>query len=73
MSLGRIALAAIVSGEVAWLVSQMVGGDSGSAALVRVAVGVVVGAAVYVGLLAFLRVPEAGELQRRVARRHATS
>ncbi len=73
VSLGRIALAAIVSGEVAWLVSQTVGGDSGSAALVRVAVGVVAGAAAYIGLLAFLRVPEAGELQRRVARRHATS
>ena len=35
-SLGRIALAAIVTGEVAWLVSQAVGADSGAGAFVRV-------------------------------------
>ena len=68
VSLGRIALAAVVTGEVTWLVSQTVGGDTGSGALVRVVVGVVAGAITYIALLAFLRVPEAGQLQRRVAR-----
>jgi putative peptidoglycan lipid II flippase len=73
VSLGRIALAAIVTGEVTWLVSQTVGGDTGTGALVRVMVGVVVGAITYVVLLAFLRVPEVGELQRRVRARRASS
>jgi len=69
VSLGRIALAAIVTGEVAWLASQAVGADSGAGAFVRVVVGVVAGAITYIALLAFLRVPEAGEMQRRVSAR----
>jgi putative peptidoglycan lipid II flippase len=73
VSLVRIALAAIVSGEVAWLLSQSVGSDSGSGALLRVVVGVVSGAATYVALLVFLRVPEVSELRRRLTRRPATS
>ena len=64
---------AVVTGEVTWLVSQTVGGDTGTGALVRVTVGVVVGAITYVVLLAFLRVPEVGELQRRVRARRASS
>jgi putative peptidoglycan lipid II flippase len=72
-SLGRIALAAVVTGEVAWLASQTVGADSGAGAFARVVVGVLAGAVTYVALLAFLRVPEAGELQRRVNARAARS
>jgi putative peptidoglycan lipid II flippase len=73
VSLVRIALAAIVSGEVAWLLSQSVGSDSGSGALLRVVVGVIAGAVTYVALLVFLRVPEVSELRRRLSRRPATS
>ncbi len=72
-SLARIALAAIVTGEVAWIVSQAVGADSGSGAFVRLSVGVVAGAITYVALLVFLRVPEAGEVQRRAGLRTSTS
>jgi putative peptidoglycan lipid II flippase len=72
-SLGRIALAAVVTGEVTWLVSRTVGSDTGSGALLRVVVGLLAGGVTYVGLLAYLRVPEAGELQRRVGARPASS
>jgi hypothetical protein len=72
ISLGRIALAAVVAGEVAWLVSQAVGSDTGTGALARVAAGSVAGGLTYVALLAFLRVPEVGQLVRRLRRRPAT-
>jgi putative peptidoglycan lipid II flippase len=72
-SLGRIALAAVVTGEVTWLVSQTVGGDTGSGALLRVVVGVVAGGITYIALLGYLRVPEAAEMQRRVSARAAPS
>ena len=61
-SLGRIALSAVVAGEVAWLAAQPVGSDSGSGALARVVVGGLAGGLTYVLLLGFLRVPEAREL-----------
>jgi putative peptidoglycan lipid II flippase len=72
ISLGRIALAAIVAGEVAWLVSQAVGSDSGTGALARVAAGTLAGGVTYVALLSFLHVPEVGQLVRRLRRRSAT-
>jgi putative peptidoglycan lipid II flippase len=73
VSLVRIALAAIVSGEVAWLASQTVGSDSGSGALLRVVTGFLAGAITYVALLLFLRVPEVSEVWRRLTRRSSTS
>jgi len=72
-SLGRIAIAAVVTGEVTWLVSRTVGGDTGAGALLRVVVGVIAGGITYVALLAFLRVPEAGPRQRRVGVRAGAS
>jgi len=72
ISLGRIALAAIVAGEVAWLVSQAVGSDSGTGALARVAAGSLAGSLTYILLLSFLQVPEVGQLVRRLRRRSST-
>jgi putative peptidoglycan lipid II flippase len=72
VSLGRIALSAVVAGEVAWLAAQAVGSDRGAGALARVVVGGVAGGVAYVALLGFLRVPEAGELASRLRRRQAT-
>jgi putative peptidoglycan lipid II flippase len=71
-SLGRIALAAVVAGEVAWLVTQPIGANSGAGALARVVVGTVAGGITYIAALWFLRVPEAGELEARLRRRQAT-
>jgi putative peptidoglycan lipid II flippase len=57
-NLGRLALAAILTGEVAWLASRYAGAETGAGAILRVAVGAVVGIAVYLGTLAFLKAPE---------------
>jgi putative peptidoglycan lipid II flippase len=59
-------LSAIVMAEVVWLVSQHVGGDSGTGAVARVLVGAVLGAVVYLGLLIALRVPEVDQLRARL-------
>ena len=63
-----IALAAIVAGEVAWLVSRDVGADSGGGAFVRLVVGATAGLASYATTLWFLEVPEVAELARRLRR-----
>jgi putative peptidoglycan lipid II flippase len=57
-NLARLALAAVVTGEAAWLVSGYVGGNTGGGAIVRLAVGVGVGVVVYLFTLAFLKAPE---------------
>jgi putative peptidoglycan lipid II flippase len=69
VSLGRIALSAVVAGEVAWLAGQAVGSDTGAGALARVVVGAFAGTATYVAVLWFLRVPEAAELSARLRAR----
>jgi putative peptidoglycan lipid II flippase len=63
-SLARIALAAVVSGEVAWLMSHLVGADTGAKALLRVAVGAIFAGATYLGALAFLQAPELDAVRR---------
>ncbi len=57
-NLARLALAAIVTGEAAWITSRSVGSDTGPGAVLRVGVGVGVGAFVYLFILAFLKAPE---------------
>jgi hypothetical protein len=47
-------------------VTQRIGGDSGAGALARVVVGSVLGAAVYLGLLVALKVPEVDQLKSRL-------
>lgn len=69
-SLVRLAVPAVVCGEVAWLVSRAVGGDQGLGAAVRLVAGTVAGTAAYVAGLWWLRAPELDQL-RRLARRSA--
>ena len=45
---------------------RLVGGNEGSAAVLRVVVGAIVGIVVYLGVLAMLRAPELDELRRRL-------
>jgi putative peptidoglycan lipid II flippase len=64
--LARVAVAAVVAGEVAFLTSRLVGSDEGAGALARLVVGGVAGGGAYLVTLGFLRVPELGELVTRV-------
>jgi putative peptidoglycan lipid II flippase len=67
-SLWRIVLASVVMAEVVWWVARQVGGNSGGASFVRVAIGTMVGGAVFVGMLTLLRSPEIDELRTRLRR-----
>lgn len=67
-ALGRMLLASVVMAEVVWVVARNVGGNVGAGAMVRVAAGSVVGAAVYVGMLMVLRAPELDQLKARFVR-----
>lgn len=64
-SIWRTVLAGVVMAEVVWAVARSVGANSGSAALVRVVAGTVVGIVVYVVMLVVLGSPELDELRRR--------
>jgi putative peptidoglycan lipid II flippase len=68
-SVGRMVVAAAVMAAAVWLVTRAVGDDTGSGALVRTVVGVVVGLVVYAGALLALRVPEVVEVRERLATR----
>jgi putative peptidoglycan lipid II flippase len=57
-NLARLALAAMLTGEVAWLASRYIGSETGAGAVLRVAAGSIIGIAVYLGTLAFLKAPE---------------
>jgi putative peptidoglycan lipid II flippase len=65
-SLAPMVLAALLMGEAVWFVSRQVGGDTGADAALRLVVGTLVGAAVYLGLLLALRVPELDFLRRQL-------
>jgi putative peptidoglycan lipid II flippase len=64
----RLAVAATVAGEVAWLTSRLVGADTGSGAWVRLLVGSLLGGAAYLAALAFQQAPELSAV-RRVGRK----
>jgi hypothetical protein len=66
VSLAPMVLAALLMGEAVWFVARQVGGDTGGDAALRLVVGTVVGAAVYLGLLLAMRVPEVEFLRRRL-------
>lgn len=70
-ALGRMLLASVVMAEVVWVVARNVGGNVGAGAVVRVAAGSLVGAAVYVGMLMVLRAPELDQLKARFVRNRA--
>jgi putative peptidoglycan lipid II flippase len=67
-SLWRIVLASVVMAEAVWAAARLVGGNSGSEALVRVGGATIIGVVVYVGVLALLQAPEITELQARFRR-----
>ena len=67
-SLGRMIVAAVLMGEVVWVVTRGIGGTTGVDALARLVVGSVVGLVVYVGLLAAQRAPELDALRRQLRR-----
>jgi putative peptidoglycan lipid II flippase len=67
-SIFRMAVAAALGGEAAWLVAHNVGANTGPGALGRIVAGSVVGLAVYVAMLAVQKAPELGAV-RRLARR----
>jgi putative peptidoglycan lipid II flippase len=66
-SIFRIAVAAVLGGEAAWLVADRVGANTGAEALTRLLAGSAVGLAVYVAVLALLRAPELRTITRRRA------
>ncbi|MGE3688441.1 MAG: murein biosynthesis integral membrane protein MurJ [Acidimicrobiia bacterium] len=71
LSLARMLLASVVMAEIVWFVARLIEGDDGKAAIVKVAAGTVIGAAVYGGLLVLLGAPEVTALRERLIRRHA--
>jgi len=68
-SLVRIASAGVVVGGVSWAIGELIGWDTTGAAIVSVVVGAAVGAVVYLGLLALLRVEELSALTALVPAR----
>ncbi|MFZ1488484.1 MAG: murein biosynthesis integral membrane protein MurJ [Ilumatobacteraceae bacterium] len=68
----RMLAASAVMGGVVWLATRPIGGDSGAGSWLRVGVGTVVGALVYLGLLVAIRAPELAELRARLRPRSAT-
>jgi putative peptidoglycan lipid II flippase len=67
-SIARMVVAAVLAGEVVWLVTRGLGGTTGTEALLRLVVGGVVGIVAYVGLLAAQRAPELAAIQDRIRR-----
>jgi putative peptidoglycan lipid II flippase len=65
MTTARIALAAAIMGVVTYVLTRGIGSPTGSGALVRLIVGVLVGVVVYGGCLLALRVEEVDALRRR--------
>jgi putative peptidoglycan lipid II flippase len=71
-SLVRITVAATAMGVVVWLVAGLVGGTATvGEAVVRTAVGVVVGVLAYLGVLLLLRAPELASARGVLSRRSA--
>lgn len=67
----RMSVAAAVMAAAVWLVAGQVGANSGPGAVLRIAVGAVVGGATYVGVLLAIRAPELSELRDRIRPRGA--
>ncbi len=72
-SVARIAVAAVAMALVVWPVSRLLGGETGLAGIVRVAVGTVAGLVVYVGALWLTRSPDLAWVTDRLGRRRAPS
>ncbi len=72
-ALARIAVATGVMAAAVGVVAAFVGSDTGSGAVTRTVVGVVVGAVVYLGVLVALRTPDLDALRRRLGPRAGAS
>jgi putative peptidoglycan lipid II flippase len=64
-ALYRLVLASVIMAEAVWAVARLVGSNSGGGALLRIAVGGVVGVGVYLGMLIVLGAPELDALRNR--------
>ena len=64
----RMTLASAIMAEVVWALAHKVGANSGTGSIVRVVAGTVVGAFVFVAMLAVLEAPELTELTARFRR-----
>ena len=64
-------LASAIMGEVVWWFARHVGANAGDGSIPRALVGTVIGAGVYVAMLALLRVPELTLISDRLRRRHS--
>jgi putative peptidoglycan lipid II flippase len=71
-SIARMILAAVLMAEAVWFVTQFVGANTGTDAVLRVAVGTGVGIAVYLAALVALRAPELDAVRNRLGRRATT-
>ena len=69
VAMARMLLASVVMAEVVWFAARLVGDNVGAGAWLRVGVGTVTGAVVYVVVLLLLEAPELDQLRRRFARR----
>ena len=67
-SFGRSLLAAVLMAEVVWIVTRLVGDDVGAGAWVRSLAGIIVGLAVYAGVLALQRDPDLRGMRQLVSR-----
>ncbi len=67
-SIARMILAAVLMAEAVWLTTTQIGGNTGVDAVLRLAVGTVVGAAVYLAALVVLRAPELDATRARLRR-----
>ena len=72
-SFWRVLVAAALMGEVVWLVARNIGGNTGTDALLRVAVGSVAGAVVYLVLLFAMGAPELDAVRNWRQRRRSAS
>jgi len=70
-SLARMLLASVVMAELVWFVARLIDGDDGTAAILEVIAGTLVGAATYGGMLLLLGAPELTALRERFVRRPA--
>jgi putative peptidoglycan lipid II flippase len=67
-SIARMALAAVLMAEAVWFVTRFVGANTGTDAVLRLAVGTVVGIVVYLAALVALRAPELDAVRNRLGR-----
>ena len=68
-SIWRMLVAAALMGEAVWLVTHQIGDNVGADAALRVVVGTVVGAIVYLVVMMALRAPELDSVRRRLPSR----